>query len=399
MIRGLWNHAGVLYMVKDGTLYSIDSAGQALNRGTLNSTAGVVDFESNHSQLCVNDGSYLYVYAPLAGTFVTAANYPGGDRLSFLDQRVNFMYRGTQQFGWTALGDATLINVLDFDSAESSPTALVSQLAFNHELWLFKTDVTEIWDPIGGLDVYQKSTAAIDYGCAAPHSAQKTPNSVIWLSQDKGGQAMIISAVGHQAQRISTRAQEDQLDGLNLAGARAFTYSDGGQSFYCLNVPGLSTTLVWDETFGEWHERAELVSGAYAPWRPTCHAFAYGRHYFGTDAGDLYIADRNVHLYGSDPKCRDRIAPVISAPDMHRVSYPRLEVLCEKGTGATVMLRFSDDNGANWSGWFYTTVGALGVFKARARFNRLGSGYDRVFQVRMTDNAPFNPVAVNIPLA
>lgn len=398
MIRGLWTHAAVLYSVKDGTLYSIDSNGQQVSLGALNSTAGVVDFESNHTQLCINDGSYLYVYTPLTGVLTTSANYPGGDRLSFLDQRVNFMYRGTQQFGWTDLANAVSINVLSFASAESTPTALVSQLAFNHELWLFKTDATEIWDPIGGLTVYQKSTAAIDYGCVAAHSAQKTANSVIWLSQDKGGQAMVLSAVGHQAQRISTRSQEEQFEGLSLAGARAFTYTDGGQSLYCLNIPGLTTTLVWDETFKQWHERAEYVNGAYAPWRATCHAFAYGRHYFGTLLGDLYIADRNTWQFGTDPIVRERIAPVISAPDQKRVSYPRFEILCEKGTGATVMLSYSDDNGANWSNWIYTTVGSVGVFKARARFNRLGSGYDRVFRVRMTDNAPFNPVDVNVPL-
>ena len=61
-------------------------------------------------------------------------------------------------------------------------------------------------------------------------------------------------------------------------------------------------------------------------------------------------------------------------------------------------LRWSDDNGYTWSNWHYASVGAVGQFVRMARFSRLGSSYDRVFELVMTDNAPFNPVAVNVPL-
>jgi hypothetical protein len=83
---------------------------------------------------------------------------------------------------------------------------------------------------------------------------------------------------------------------------------------------------------------------------------------------------------------------------MDRLSYSKFEILCETGTGATVMLRYSDDNGATWSDWKYETVGAIGNYSNKAKFTRLGSGFDRVFHVRTTANAPFNPVAVSIPL-
>jgi hypothetical protein len=210
------------------------------------------------------------------------------------------------------------------------------------------------------------------------------------------GQALVLSLRGHQAHRISDRAIEEKFEGLSLTTARAFVISDGGQSLYCLNVPGLESTLVFDETHSQWHERAEW-DGEYSKWRPTCHAFAYGRHYFGC-GDDLYIADRNTHRFGDSVKRRQRIAPVISKPSMDRLSYSKFEILCETGTGATVMLRYSDDNGATWSDWKYTTVGAIGEYSNKARFTRLGSAFDRVFDVVMTDDAPFNPVAVSIPL-
>ncbi len=397
-IRGLWTHAGVLYSVQDAKLYSHDSAGLKTERGTLNSNGGVVDFESSLTQMVVNDGIYLYVYEPTLKTFAVAAGYPGGDRIGFLDQRIVFLYRNTQQFGWTALANAKSIGALSFASAESSPDTLISLVVSNREIYLLGQDGTEIWDSSGNADQpYTRSSAAIDYGCAAPHSAQRTSNAVIWLGRNALGQAMVLSAQGHQARRISTRAQEERFDGISLSSARAFTFSDGGQSFYCLNIPALDTTMVWDETFQQWHERGEWVNGAWQKWRPTCHAFAYGKHFFG--AGDkLFTSDPKVHTYGGDVLRRQRIAPVIASPTHKRVVFPMLEVICDKGTGATVMLRWSDDNGSNWSKQHYTTVGAQGQFKARAKFYRLGSSYDRVFDLVMTDDAPFNPVQLVVEL-
>jgi hypothetical protein len=76
--------------------------------------------------------------------------------------------------------------------------------------------------------------------------------------------------------------------------------------------------------------------------------------------------------------------------------FPSLEVICEKATNATVMLRWSDDNGANWSNWHHASTGDIGKYAERIRFTRLGSAYDRVFQLRMTDQVAFNPIGARL---
>jgi hypothetical protein len=88
---------------------------------------------------------------------------------------------------------------------------------------------------------------------------------------------------------------------------------------------------------------------------------------------------------------RRRIAPVISKPTEDPAYFSLFQLVCDRGTGASVQLRWSDDNGANWSNWHTTTVGQLGEFKRRATWRALGSAVDRVFDVQMTDDAPFNP--------
>jgi hypothetical protein len=391
-IRGLFTFNGVLHAVRDAYLYRVDNAGTTTYLATLNSGGGPVDMEQNLSQLVITDGTALYVWD--GSSLSITANWTAGDRIAFVDQRIVGIRRGTQQYAWTALGDANTAAALDFKSAEGSPDRLVSLVAAQRELLLLGEDSGELHYSVGGTAVFERASSEfIQYGCAAAFSAVLVGGIPFWLGRDRRGQAQVLASRG---QRISTRAIEERFEGLDLAQARAYSYSDGGQHFYCLNVPNVETTLVFDRTFGQWHERAELTNGEYSPWRPTCHAFAYGSHWFGDDTGNLYRLDKDAHTFAGSTKVRDRIAPVVSSPIRGRMRFPSLEVICEKATNATVMLRWSDDNGANWSNWHHASTGDIGKYAERIRFTRLGSAYDRVFQLRMTDQVAFNPIGARL---
>lgn len=391
-IRGLFNFNGVLYAVRDTELLTIDDSGTIVLKANLNSAAGPVDMAQNLTQLVITDGDYLYVWD--GASLSTTENWTAGARIAFVDQRIVGIQALTQQFQWTALGDAKSANALDFYSAEGSPDQLVSILSVQRELLLLGSETAEVWYSVGGTAVFERAQSEfIQHGCAAAFSAQLVGGVPMWLGRDRNGQARVLAGRG---ERVSTRAIEERFDGLDLSQASAYTYSDGGQHFYCLNCPGVETTLVFDRTFSQWHERAELVNGAFQPWRPTCHAFAYGAHFFGTEAGTVYKLDSTVHDFGGDPKCRQRTAPVVSDPTRRRLRFPTVELVCEKGTAANVMLRWSDDNGNTWSGWKATDNGESGVFGIPLRWKRLGSAYDRVYEVRVTDAEPFNPVGAQM---
>lgn len=394
-IRGLFNFNGVLHVVRDSALLRVDDLGTNTFLATLDSAGGPVDMAQNLTQLAITDGSKLYVWD--GSTLSQTANWTAGDRIAFVDQRIVGIQRASQRFQWTALGNAKSAAALDFYSAEGSPDKLVAVVAAQRELLLLGEESGELWYSVGGTAVFERASAEfIQYGCAAAFSAVLVGGLPVWLGRDRKGQAQVLAGRG---QRISTRAIEERFEGIDLEQARAFSYSDGGQHFYCLNVPTLDTTLVFDRTYGQWHERAELVNGEYQPWRPTCHAFAYGSHWFGDDSGNLYRLDAGLHTFAGDTKVRDRIMPVISDGARGRLRFSGLELVCDKGTAAKVLLRWSDDNGANWSSWRETTTGAVGRYAERVRFSRLGSAYDRVFQVRMTDPAPFNPVSAYVEVA
>jgi hypothetical protein len=288
------------------------------------------------------------------------------------------------------------IDPLDFFSAERVPDNLVAIVPVYGELLLMGTESGEMWQSAGGDAGFQRNDGAyIEYGCAAAFSLQLAGGSCLWLARRPFGQASVMQLQGYQAKAVSTRAVEERFQGRDLSAARAYVHTKGKQEFYCLNVPGVDTTLVYDCTFKQWHEEAELVNGEYRQFRARCHAFAYGKNFVGDNDGNLYRTDQSVNTFAGDVKCRSRISPVISVPSDEDLKFPRLSLMCEKATGGTVMMRYSDDNGANYKTWHTRSAGEIGQYRTRIRFNRLGHGYDRVYEVRMTDDAPFNPISAD----
>ena len=393
-VRGLFNFNSVLHAVRDSSLITVDSNGIDTSVTTIGSAGGPVDMTQTLTQLVIGDGAQLYVWNGTALT--TVSNFSVGDSVAFIDQRIVFPVRNTQTFQWSALGDASSLNPLDFKSAEGSPDKLLAVLAVNRELLMLGESTGEIWHSVDPPDVFIRSPSEyLQVGVAAARSALLVADTPMWLGLDDTGQAQVMAGRG---QRVSTRAIEERFEGLNLTGARAFTFNWQAHQFYCLNVANVDTTLAFDLTFKQWFELAELVGGDYQHWRPTCHAFAYGNHYFGADDGIIYKMDPAVNNFAGSVKCRDRISPVTSSPDMHRLRFSSFEILADKGTNGTVLFRSSDDNGFTWNNWHYDSAGAIGKYRDRSIFRRLGHARDKVFQARMTDDAPWNPVAANVEI-
>jgi len=59
-------------------------------------------------------------------------------------------------------------------------------------------------------------------------------------------------------------------------------------------------------------------------------------------------------------------------------------------------LRWSNDGGSTWSNEHWTTIGAVGRYKNRAIWRRLGMARDRIFEVSMTDPVKAVIVSANL---
>jgi hypothetical protein len=394
-IRGALRTNGRSFVVAGSSILELASNYATTSRGTV-SGSGWCDFASNQTQIAVTDGSSLYVMERTGSAFSSVAGYPGGDRIDVLNEYLLYIERGTGRFGWTNVGDASVIDALDFATAEASPDNLKAVIVTNGEVLLLGTDSGEIWHNVGGDEVFARNNSAtIEAGTQSPFTVRRLDNSVFWVgSSEQFGQGLVYRLNGYTPARISTRWVEEKLAPLDLSEAYAFALQFEGHSWYVLQVPGLDTTLVYDVLTGLWHEWSDFVDGDHIRHRADVHVFHGADHVVGDADGKLYKLDTEASSNAGDALCRSRVLPNITSPDGRILRFPELECICDKATGGTMLLRWSNDNGATWGSWHQISLGATGDYKARVRKMALGSSRNRVFELRVTDAVKWNPIDV-----
>lgn len=402
-VRGCKEKDGRAFAVCGSTFYEVSADGTSITRGTISSASGPVEITFNINQVGVVDGVggwYLDLSTNVFST-ITAASFYGTPRLANIDGYGIAVRLGTGQFYISAIDDFSLWDPLDFATAEGSPDNILTVVASHREAWLGGSRTTEVWDDTGAADFpFERiGSAFIEHGTSGSYSAQALDNTVFWLGQD----GIVWRANGYSPQRVSTHAIEEAIGtSTNLAGATAFTYQQDGHTFYVLNVPGLETTWCYDVASQSWHERAELVDGAYQQHRARCHMFAFGKHLVGCSDGTLCEFDTSANTNNGDTLVRDRISPHLATPTYDVQPFSALQIDCNVGDGLPngqaplLMMRYSDDGGYEWKNWRTCSLGVVGQRRARAIFRRLGEARDRVWQIRCTENVPFTIIGAAV---
>lgn len=401
-LRGLFVAADVLYAVAGAKLYRIGSDWTITELGPLSSLSGIVDGAANETQLCIVDGLYGYCLDLATSTLTQlSGNWRGSTRVDVLDGYGVFADPDTAQFYLSGNQDFTVFDALDFASAEGSTGAIIGHIVKHRELLLLKQTTGEVWIDAGGVDfpLVRNDGANIETGLVAAHTLQKVAGDAFWLGRDDRGSGIVFRMSAYQPIRCSSHALEEALTAVDdLSGAWAFTYHQEGLTYYVMQVPGLSTTWVYELASGLWHERAEWVNGTYQPWRARVHALAYGKHVVGDSAGKIYELDVNANTNAGDVLLRERITPHAAMPSLQRRRFGSMQIDCTVGKGlsggqATMMLRYSDTSGASWSNWRYLSLGRIGQYLARARATMLGSARDRVWCIRCTEDVRVDVLA------
>lgn len=404
-IRGLCAANGTLYASAGGHLKQVPATWVATSLGVV--ADAPASMAANQTQLsCVaGNNSYVLDFTTATVSPVTT-NWQGSTLVDVLDGYGIYGQPNTRQFYISNHEDFTTLNPLYFASAESSDGNLVGFIVRHRELLVMKQKTVEVWydDPSAtDFPLTRNSGANIEAGLSAPRSLAKVGGVAYWLGRDGNGEGLVFSMAGYAPVRVSSHALEEALASLDdLSQATAFTYHQEGLTYYVLNVPGLPTTWRYEVSSGMWHEMAELVNGVYQPWRATCHAYAYGKHIVGDASGNLYELDPAVSNNAGDPLVRDFISPHDALPTLKKQRFSSLQLDCKTGQGKVdgsqglVMLRYSNDGGSTWSNWRNLTLGNVGRTLARARATMLGSGVDRVWHLRVTDDVQCNPLAIVI---
>jgi hypothetical protein len=291
------------------------------------------------------------------------------------------------RFQWSAAGDATSWDPLDFATAESCPDPLTYGMESNGELLLFGPSTLEFWAPTGDTTVFARigSTGA-QWGTTAVDTIKRVGNRVMFVGRQPTGGYQVALLEGYSPRVVSDAKVEDDIASIagGADGATANVVTWRGHTFYVLNLP--TKSWAYDVTTGSW-----------SVWKTDDTRFA--GNYQVQFADKTVVSDwRDQRLYYlSDVYTDDGRTLVREVTSRHifndlkRVSCWNLTVDAEVGVGTSTytdpqaMLQISKDGGHSWGVELWTTLGAMGDYLKRLVWRRLGVSRDWLFKLRVTE--------------
>jgi|SRR3990172_323993 len=394
--RGSLVHDGVMYVVSNSGVYSVNTSETITLIGSLNTFAGRVGMSSNGTELIIVDGADGWIYDSLAVTYtqITDVDFVDAEQVVFFHGRFVVIKPSTGEFYISGLYDGTTWAALDYANAEVDPDDLIALIVSHEQLWLLGEVTTQAYLDTGNpLFPYESQPGGtIEWGIAAKWSVAKGDNTVIWLAKTSAGQANVVKATGFSPQVISSAALEEAMADYDiLDDAYAFVMKPNERSlFYVLTFPSENVTWVYDFTTDLWHQWSSYGVGRF---NAATHCYFNNRHYIGSATdGALSRLDAGVYADNSDPLVRKATTQSYSE-NQNMVFWKNLEILFEAGNGLAIgqgsdpqaMLRWSDDSGHTYGNSIWRSIGKIGEYGVRAVWNKLGRSRNRVYELTMTD--------------
>lgn len=259
---------------------------------------------SQGKQIFVVSAGHGYIYDLVANTFTdvsTQSTFPFPAQSGFyLDGYFGAIGQGTPTFSLSNLFDGTIWNILQGGEQSLSTTVdnIQNGAAINDKVWFGQSKNTEIWADIGAADFPLAPLPGLTprWGIAGAWTLQAVDNALMCVGTSADGAIEVLRAKGYDWSVVSTPSISNLLRSVkgSIGSARAWTYAQQGHAFYLLYVPGLTTTLVYDVTTQQWHERClyDDVQMDYVPDLGIGHAYAFGKHLvIDRQSGAIYDMD------------------------------------------------------------------------------------------------------------
>lgn len=393
-----------LYSVIGDTVYRFAADGTATALGAI-SNGATVSLDSNGEDLCivVPETAEGFVVNRTTGTItqITDPDFLGASSVCVIDGYYVFSKPSSTEFFLSAINDPLSFNALDFASAEGSPDNIVTVCRAGRDLWLFGETTTEIWSNVGATDFpfLRVSGGFVSRGTSARFSVATRLGGAIWLGDDR----VVYTAQGVSPQRISTYAMEQAMAGYaRVDDAEAWVYEQEGHAFYVLTFPTPGDTWVCDLTAqATWHERESEGVGT---WRAT-RGIAFGGGVIAGDRvnGKLWQIDPTSALEGDAHIIRVATGTTFHSEN-RQVFITRLAAEFETGVGLatgqgsdpTVWLSWSDDYGRTFGNDATARIGAIGEYRTRVEWRRLGRARGRMFRLQWSDPVYTSLLAVDV---
>lgn len=401
--RGIFFERGRLYTVYGDTLYELDQHGTVTARGDVavdGNPATLSTDGDGGEELLVTSGGRGDILDLVTNTFlpgeVTDITFSGQVDGFFvgLDAEISTLKISESLDGQT--WDGTQIAQR---TAASDPW--LAMIIVRREIYLFGEKTGEVWYNAGRspFPFAQRPGAFFEIGIAAPFSLSKFGGTMAWLGKTEHDNGGVYWMNGYSPEEISTPAVrwaiQQYEDAGDISNAIGWSYAREGHEFYVLTFPGRSTwvydrsTNVWTE-FGFWSNAAN----AFLAYRPQHHAMAFGKNLVCDSGGNKIYALSSTVFTDVDGDEMRRLRRFRGPWDRNRrVTCTYAELECDRGVGLAqgqganplVALRYSRTGGKTWGDNRERSVGRIGEYDTRVRWDSLGQGRDWMFELWSSD--------------
>lgn len=375
--------------------------------GTVAGGDGQISWAKNPTQIMMVMGTKGYIITVSTDTLteITDTDFTGGDTVVFLDSYFIYNTPDAATMYVTSLNDGSTVDPTDVATAEGQPDDTVALLVDKRELWVLGENSVEIWYNAAnatGFPLSRRDGAVLDVGCSAKFSAIRIDNTLMWLDD----QGYVVQSNGYQVSPVSSPAVNAAIQGYETwSDAFAYETFDRGHNFYVLTFPTENKTWVYDLTTQLWHERAYFnQDDEFERHHSNCHARYKNLNLIGdSSTGKIHIMRDDIYDDDGDPIHRLRTTQH-NQNEYKQFGVPELELHVEAGKGLTtgtgsdpkIMMRYSHDGGYSWSHELERSIGKIGQYGKRVRWNRLGTGREWLFEFRYSDPTKFTLISASV---
>lgn len=406
VVRALMDFNDKFYAIIDSTVYLMTVATDKQSAtytsiGTIHESVGVISWARNPLQIMFVDGTvngYIITAATDTLTQITDPDFPGADTVDFVDGYFMINVPGTGRMQSSTILDGLSWSSLDVATAEGNPDNLLGLIVYRKEIWALGARSTEVWYDaanVTGFPFSVRDGALIDLGTSAPHSACRANNNLIWLDHRR----FVILVSGYTPNVISTPAISAKFQKYaRVDDAFGFSFQDRGQFFYQLTFPSEGKTWCYDLDGKMWHERSyrNPLTDADTRHMANCYLDFDNMNLVGAyNSGKIYKMSGDYYDDAGDPIVRIRTTSHYTT-ELKQYGFNSLELHAENGKGTVtgtgsdpqISLRYSNDGGYTWSNSMARSIGKLGEYGKRVRWNRLGTGREWIFEFTYVEPTP-----------
>lgn len=237
-----------------------------------------------------------------------------------------------------------------------------------------------------------------DLGAKVTDTIVELDGNVIFLGSSARGERSIFAMNGNAPMRISTNVIERELQDEDLSSAYALGWIQNGHSFYCLSVPSIKKTYVYDFATKQWHNRSTRLSdGTDDCW--------WARYAVNAN-GDIVLGAKGVSVlarfdkdkyddFRGEPIIKRRTSPIFTS-DYSPFMVNDVMLLWNTGTtndinndgnakNPVVMLEVSTDGGNTFGDERWANGGEVGHYGHRSIWYGIGCGNMFVFRFTISD--------------